>query len=191
MSKFLRMALLAALGVLVCASVASAVVPDPTFSVIGNCMVLAPGGEYPFQVVVKDQFNNPINNSTVTVDFSACTGAKICSSQDAGFTSTATTVTGHTDPTGTVTFTIHGGNPCSGTIKVIADGVQIGSLSQASSPDLTGDFLVDVADLGAFAGDQVTQFFGADLTCDGLVDVADLGAFASSQAFHGGDPHCP
>ena len=191
MSKFLRIALLAGLGVIVAASAAFAVVPDPTFSIVGNCLVIAPGGEYPFSVTVKDQFANPINNSAVTVDFTLAPAAHLCSGADAGFTVSGATITGHTNVSGQVTFTIHGGGSATGTIKVYADGVQIGSLAKCTSPDLNGDKVINVADLGLFATAQAGQNLAADLNCDGFVNVADLGLFASSQALHAGDVHCP
>lgn len=193
MSKFLRIALLAGLGVIVAASAAFAVVPDPTFSIVGNCLVVAPGGEYPFSVTVKDQFANPINNSAVTVDFTGASSVHLCSGADSGFTVSGATITGHTNVSGLVTFTIHGGGSqiTGATIKVYADGVQIGSLSRCTSPDLNGDKQINVADLGLFATAQAGQNLQADLNCDGFVNVADLGLFASSQALHAGDVHCP
>lgn len=192
MSKFLRIALLAGLGVIVAASAAFAVVPDPTFSTVGNCLVIAPGGEYSFSVVVRDQFNNPIGNSSVTIDFSGAAGSHVCSAQDAGFTSAGgNTITGTSAPTGLVTFTTHGGGSATGTIKIYASGVQIASLTRVVSPDITGDFFVNVSDLGAYGAAQLSGNLAADFNCDGFVNVSDLGLFAASQLNHSGDVHCP
>ena len=46
--------------------------------------------------------------------------------------------------------------------------------------DLTGDGLIDSADLGALLSAWGTKGSPADLTDDGLVDSADLGALLSA-----------
>lgn len=191
MSKFLRIALLAGLGVIMVTSAALAVVPDPTFSTVGTCLVIAPGGEFTYTVTVKDQFNNAINNSAVTIDFTGAAGAHICSSQDAGFTAAGNTITGHTNLLGSVTFTTHGGGSVTGSIKVYADGVQIATLTRVVSPDLTGDYFINVADVSVFAAAQSGSNLVADFNCDGFVNVADVAIFAASQQNHSSDTHCP
>ena len=195
MSKFLRMALLAGLGVLAITSAASAVVPDPTVSSCGACLVIAPGGEYSFSVTVKDQFNNAINNSNVTVDFGSCPNVHVCAGQDAGFLPAGQTVSGHTAISGSVTFTIHGGGACNpGPIKIYADGVQICSLSRSHSPDFdhNATTTIGLADVGIFAADQSANNLDADFNCSGSVNLPDVGLFAGSQALHSSDgAHCP
>ena len=193
MSKFLRMALLAGLGVLAITSAASAVVPDPTFSSCGACLVVAPGGEYSFSVTVKDQFNNPINNSNVTVDFGSCPNVALCSGQDAGFSAVGQTVSGHTSISGSISFTIHGGGVCNpGPVKIYADGVQICSLSRSHSPDFDHTKTISLPDVGIFAADQSGNNLDADLNCSGSVNLPDVGLFAGSQANHSSDgAHCP
>lgn len=54
------------------------------------------------------------------------------------------------------------------------------------SPDINGDCLVNVQDLGLFAANFPPNPYGLcpDLNCDGLVNVQDLGLFA----FHFGPP---
>ena len=182
MSKFVRIALLVALGVVTAASAALAVVPDPTFSTCGSCLVLTPGGDpaLTFTVSVRDQFNNPISGSNVVIDFGSCP-IYICTVQDAGFTSTATTISGSTSLAGLVTFTPRGSLGASCTVKVYADGVQICSLPFVSSPDLNQDYLVDVSDLAFLAADMVSYNVESDLNCDGLVDVSDLALLAENM----------
>lgn len=191
MSKFVRIALLVALGVVTAASAALAVVPDPTFSSCGNCLVLTPGGDpgVSFTVVVKDQFNNAINGSNVVIDFGTCPVA-LCSGQDVGFTKTGNTISGTTNLSGTVVFTPRGGFGTDCTIKVYADGVQICSLSHVSSPDLNGDGSVDISDLSMFAGDMVSNNLESDLNCDGSVDISDLSIFAGEMVLSGAG-YCP
>ena len=192
MSKFLRMALLVALGVLSIASAAFAVVPDPTFSSCDACLVPAPAGDYAFTVNVKDQFNNAINNSNVTIDFGLCGGSVVfCSNQEAGFTTSGATISGHTAADGHVTFRIHGGGACVANVRIYADGVQICSVGRAHSPDLNADKFVDVSDVALLAAAQVAQDLSADLNCDGFVDVSDVALFAASQLAASSDPHCP
>ncbi len=191
MSKFLRMALLAGLGVMAVTSAASAVVPDPTFSSCVGCMTIAPGGEYSFSVTVKDQFNLPINNSNVTIDFAGVPVVVICPTQDAGFTSAGQTISGKTGISGGVVFTTHGGGAGAGTIKIYADGVQICSVARVHSPDLSHNTKIDLPDVGAFAADQAGNILDADLNCSGSVDLPDVGLFAGSQANHSSDVHCP
>ncbi len=185
MSKFVRIALLVALGVVTVASAALAVVPDPTNSSCGTCLVVSPNGQntdgsLSFTVIVKDQFGNPINNSNVVIDFGTLP-VVLCSGQDPGFTAVGTTLSGHTNLSGTVVFTPRGHGAGSGTVKIYADGVQICSLNHVSTTDLNGDNLVDVADLAIFAADQIASILDCDLNCDGFVDVADLSLFAANQ----------
>lgn len=193
MSKFLRMALLAGLGVMAVTSAASAVVPDPTFSSCVGCMTIAPGGEYTFSVTVKDQFNNAINNSNVTIDFAGVPVAYVCVSQDAGFTAAGQTISGKTNISGQVTFATHGGGAGAGTIKIYADGVQICSVARVHSPDIAlgSPPSIGLADVGAFAANQSANNLNSDLNCSGSVDLPDVGLFAGSQSNHTSDPHCP
>lgn len=194
MSKFVRIALLVALGAMTVASAAFAVVPDPTFSSCGTCIVLSPNGANGdpgllFTVVVKDQFNNPINASNVVVDFGTLP-VTLCSGQEAGFAKVGQTVTGSTNLSGTVSFSFRGFGAGVGTIKVYADGVQICTVGGCSTDDLNGDYLIDVSDLAIFTNDQVSFINDPDLNCDGLVDVSDLAIFTANQ-LGSAAPYCP
>jgi len=111
--------LLTACGLLA-AVTAFAAVPNPANCTIPCAIVLVgnnvgntaadPYGT--FQVVVRDATNSPINNSTVTVNFAGCcTDIKLSNTQlgtGVVHAANASSVTGTTDPTGTVTFIIEG-----------------------------------------------------------------------------------
>jgi len=187
MSKFVRIALMVALGVATAVCVAAAAVPDPTNSVVPTCICVAPGGEETFMVTVNDQFGNPINNVAVVLDFGSCSVVYACSGQDAGFTAAGKMVTGYTNASGQVTFTTRAGGICQtvpgdGPIRVWAGGVLIASLAKNSSPDISGNGTVGLDDLGSFAADQLPpQNLESDFSCDGIVGLADLGIFADAQ----------
>ena len=57
-----------------------------------------------------------------------------------------------------------------------------------NSPDINGDLVVDLVDLGMFAGDynNASYDFRSDLTGDGIENLADIGEFA----MYNGD-ECP
>jgi hypothetical protein len=73
----------------------------------------------------------------------------------------------------------------SGLTKVVISGAaltsNLGLVLRHNSSDLSGDGIVDLVDLGAFAGDFYGGLnpFRADLQADGLVDLGDLGVLAS------------
>lgn len=55
-----------------------------------------------------------------------------------------------------------------------------------TSPDLTGDFVVNIFDLAKFAAGLPPGYdICADYNCDGLVDVFDLGVWASGLSWSG------
>lgn len=187
MSRFVRIALLVALGVVVAASAAFAVVPDPSNSSFGTCLVLTPNGDpaVGFTVVVYDQFNNPINNCNVTLDFSAMSNIGICATQDATFGATGMIIYGFTNSSGVVVFTPRGGiltgGDGVGTINIAAAGQLLGSLgSLASAESDGGDYTVGLGDLGVFAADYGSATTRSDLDCDGSVGLSDLGIFATA-----------
>jgi len=171
--------------VVVAASAAFAVVPDPSFSSFGTCLVLTPNGDpaLGFSVTVHDQFDQPIQNSNVTLDFSAMVNIGICATQDATFGATGMIVYGFTNSSGVVVFTPRGGiltgGDGVGTINIAADGQLLGSLNHLASAELDGDdYTVGLGDLGVFAGFYGGSSTTADLDCDGSVGLSDLGIFA-------------
>jgi hypothetical protein len=197
MSRFVRIALLVALGVVVAASAAFAVVPDPAFSSFGTCLVLTPNGDpaVGFTVSVRDQFNNAVNNSNVTLDFSAVANVGVCHLQDATFGATGMIVYGHTNASGIVVFTPRGGiltgGTGIGTINIAADGQLLGSLNHVASAELDGDdYSVGLGDLGVFSADYGTSSSRSNTTCDGTVGLGDLGIFSTAYGVNNG-AFCP
>lgn len=192
MSKFVRIALLVALGVVTAAGAAMAVVPDPTFCSVGPCLVVTPGGDpgLSYTVQVNDQFNTPINGSTVVVKFTDAAGVTLCSGQDAPATNVSGDLVGTTGVSGTFVFTPRGNGAYTGTVRVFADGVQIGTVANVHTCDLNPDFTMDISDVAVMGGDLATGNLEADLNCDGVVDVSDVALFAENLILSGGG-FCP
>jgi hypothetical protein len=156
-----RATLLTAAGLLA-AGAAMAGVPTAGNSTLGDPLVnlrayngspsaAAVDQSLPKTIIVRDAANNPVPNSVVVLNFSACHAAgdiRIGSTQPAGFFTNcaAKTISGVTDAAGTVVFrvvgasnTSSGANPGAGELccTVTADGVALGSLS-VGAPDLNG-----------------------------------------------------
>lgn len=156
-----RATLITAVGLLA-ASAAMAGVPSAGNSTLGDPLIIlraysgspsaaAVDQSIPKTIVVRDAANNPVPNSVVVLNFSACHAAgdiRIGSTQPAGFfvNCAAKTVSGVTDATGTVVFRVVGASNTSsaanpgageGCATVTADGVALGSLS-VGTPDLNG-----------------------------------------------------
>jgi hypothetical protein len=114
------------------AGAAPAVVPDPYFSTCPN-MVTVGDGSCCYTVVVMSQFDIPIRNSNVMVDFSPCPGLTLGVQTD-GSTTSYGVVSKRTDSSGAATFCTKGSGTCAGSyVKVFADGVQL-----CSFPSITG-----------------------------------------------------
>lgn len=112
------------------------VVPDPTFSICPAAIHVGDGSCCD-TFYIRDQFNNPINGSNVTLDFGSCPGVSLSPSQAPGFVVAGSTITGKTDTAGRVIFCTRGSGSCTGTVKSYADGVQICSFAGASSCIIT------------------------------------------------------
>jgi hypothetical protein len=187
------------------AGVAMACVPIVSNSVIGTGITLVgtTGGVADIRgqkvIIVKDAGGTPVPNSTVVIDFSACTAQdiRLCSIQSQpgmGVSCNDHTVVAVTDGTGTATFDVVGGAINSGGgvpgapapgygmggAIVRADGVLLGSLD-VGAPDENNVSGVDSADLGLWLNDRFTIISQAtyrgrsDLNGTGTVDSADLG----------------
>ncbi len=131
-----KAALMAALGLLVSAA-AMASVPSPCNStlpcgiqVIGSSAGAAdPNGA--FSITVRDLANNPVANSSVVLDFSACCNdVRLSSTQlDPGLTLVGKTVRAIANGSGVASFKVMGAatpsdpTPAAGCVKVYADGV--------------------------------------------------------------------
>lgn len=192
MTGLLRKAtLLTACGALLAAA-AMADVPSPgnctvpaCISLVGSSAGVPDSAAGKFCVVVRDLANNPINGSSVVVDFSNDADARICSDQlNVNYLENcaAATVRAFTDVTGTVCFTLLGGSTGAGNATVLgnggrifADGVLIDSPG-VSTFDLDSSGGVGVNDLSIWLGDFGSgQPWGrSDFDCSGGVGVNDL-----------------
>ncbi|HVP39233.1 MAG TPA: hypothetical protein VMS93_08635 [Candidatus Saccharimonadales bacterium] len=198
MSKFVRIALMVALGVVMAVGISAAAVPDPGNSVIGTCLAFAPGGELLYTVTVNDQFGNPINNVAVDIDLTSCSAVQVCSGQDAGFTATGKVIEGHTNGSGVVTFTARAGGICQsvpgdGPIRIWAGGVKIGELTTNTSMDLDGSLDLGLIDFSDFVTDEsaLPPNLESDFDCDGTVGLLDLSLFATSEFLQPWHGFCP
>ncbi len=89
-----------------------------------------------------------------------------------------------TDLSGMTTFSrrIAGGGWTDQGVGVYVSGLRVGVLAGLDivSPDLTGDRVVDLEDVAAFAVDFTGGGYSlrVDLSCNGVVDLADIGVLA-------------
>lgn len=190
MSKYIRTALLVAVGVLCVASAAFASVPDPTQITCPTFITYEPAGNLavPFTVNVKNQFGVNISGSNVLIDFGAAPVVFCANQTGAGYTRSGQTVSATTNVSGNAVFNIRASKCGNGSVaKIYADGVLICSISKLTSPDFDGNGSVSLPDLGTFALDQSTGNLCADFDGGGSVNLPDLGIFAASQA-HGPCP---
>src|SRR5258708_27359243 len=134
--------LLTACGVLFAAA-AMANVPSAANSSVPACISImgsaagTPDAAGTFTITVRDLANNPLNGSSVVVDFSGHSDMIICDNQLNGavlVNCPAKTVRQFTNALGQVTFTVIGGSTGGGLAvsvgsggKVYADGVLLGS----------------------------------------------------------------
>jgi len=156
MTGLVRKATIASACALLIAGVASANVPSPAncdapafITVVGtnpNPSPNAGGAGFDvdprgdFTVVVRDASNNPIQNSSVVVDFSLCSDIVLCQSVVTGqlVDCVTKTVRGLTDVAGSVTLAVVGASNNTGAVatvaapgcgangvKILADGVNI------------------------------------------------------------------
>jgi hypothetical protein len=188
--------LLTACGMLLAAA-AMAGVPSPANSTTPGAVLLvgrnAVGPDTTdgvFQVVVRDLANNPINASSVVVDFAGAADLKVCSDQyntESTVNCAAKTIRRFTDASGTVRFTLIGGSTGAGvsdrgTAKIFADGVLLSSTSSATgliaaAADLDGLNGVTGADIGKILNDigAVGLQQRSDLDFNGTNAGADIG----------------
>jgi len=215
MTGLVRKATLLSVCGLLGAGVAMAGVPDAGHSVIGTGInVVGTTGSNADvkglkQIVVKDASGTPVQNSTVVINFSACTAAdiRLCSTQPfpgMGVSCANKTVVSLTDATGTASFEVVGfalnpgggttGSPAAGYgsngASVSADGVPLGFLT-VGAPDENDTGGVGSADLGLWLNDRFSitgpaNFRGrSDYNGTNTVDSSDLGAWLNIR-FGGG-----
>jgi hypothetical protein len=209
MTGLVRKATLLSVCGLLAAGVAFANVPDPVHSTI----VATFGGTYygiplggsdlttsdpssQLVVTVKDLANNPIANSTVIVDFSACSDVQICDTQLDGSTADCATKTVRmaTNGAGQATFYIVGHADVAadadgsnlGAVTVYADGVNLydaaedvnGAGLNAACYDLDGSSGVSGTDLSLWLSDFGLVLANGpergDYDYDGILSGTDL-----------------
>ena len=176
------------LALLAVPAAARAAVPNPANCTVDPCLVVCPAGEIAFQIVVRDFANNPVNGSSVVIDFCGCPLVKLCASSttDPYDRPNACSVRRFTDAAGGVEFKIRAGGGCTGSgVRIFADGVQLATRNVAS-PDQDGNLMVQLADLTLAVGKLGGTDPTADFDCDGTVEQSDVDYVVP----HGGDV-CP
>ena len=156
------------------APIAEAAVPSAANSTVDPCLVLCPSGDAAFVVVVRDLVNNPVANSTVTIDFNNCPSVVFCPNipQDP-YVIVGRVVRAITDASGRVQIPLRGGGVCTSPVPIAADGVFLGSRATASY-DQDGSLVVNAVDVGIATTKLGTTDPTADFNCDGSVTNADL-----------------
>jgi hypothetical protein len=173
-------------------SAAVAKIPSWQNSDVPARMLVAPDGSVEFHVVFRDIANVPIAGSVVFVDLSRCTGLRIVGcSECAGATpydpETRIFET-QTAADGSATIRVCGSIVCDESaaekpVWVMGDGAVVRWVTVATT-DLSGNGLVDEADVAlwdvrAAAGDRIGDYDG-----DGDLDVADRAFLSASIGAH-------
>jgi hypothetical protein len=179
-NTFLPAAALLSILTIGLASPARSGVPDAAHSTVPLCLEVCPYGDITYDIVVRDAASNPVANSTVEIFLPTCTTFHLCPNQgDPNLTISTSPlrVSKVTDASGAVSFHLHAGGVCPGTIvQVRADGITIGQ-PPLSSPDQDGDLDVRGNDLLTIQAKALQPYDAtADLTCDGVVNAADVAA---------------
>jgi len=202
MTGMIRKALLIAAGIAVVASVASAGVPDPAFSTIGQVAVGTNRGvltDEPsdvngpgFNVTVRDVTNAPLNGVLVTLNYGT-SGMKLYTPQDAGTTLgvSGCTISRTTDIAGKVVF---GPRTTKFTnvpnVEVSANGVVLGNV-RARSTDIDGStappngLSTSLTDLGIFSvayllnPSTIQTDYNNTLDAGGQTGLGDLSIFSA------------
>ena len=159
-------------------TIARAQAPDPyhcsaePWDTRGNAIVVPGSVSYnehdKLTVIVRDEFNNPIQDADVSIVFLDCTD--LCIDTPSG-------LSGTTDVNGIVILipSVGGCEIC--TINIMADGVLIKSYSQVISPDWDGswaDGIVDSDDYDYFATIYNTTEPCGDYDGDGNTSLPDM-----------------
>jgi hypothetical protein len=195
--------LLVACGAILGATSAMAGVPSPGNSTVAGRINLSGidfattlpdtvSASTKITVTVRDLANNPLNASSVSIDFSGCSKANICDTQlyQGVLTSAGPNIRAFTNASGVATLVGTGANTVStpatadanGCAKVYADGILIGTINVGTF-DLDGANGVKLPDLSLWA----TDFFAvgpepsrSDYNNNGVVDLADLSLWATA-----------
>lgn len=119
---------------------------------------------YPFQDIYLDDAG--------TAEIALCQGGSV-----ADFNTNAAGVT-------TISGGISGGGFTQSGLQVYLAGVAIGAALgiNANSPDINGDLVVNLADIGSFAADFTGSYaFRSDFDANGSINLGDLGVLASNN----------
>jgi hypothetical protein len=159
-----------------------------------------------FEVVARDNANNPINGLSVVIDISNCADLVICADQmdpDALTNCAAKKVRKFTNAAGEVTFTMLGGSSGAGnasslahSARIFGNGALMGTPS-VSSFDLDGTGGVGAGDLSVWLGDfgSGMNWARSDYDGSGTVGAADLSewlaVFGSSGSAQSCAVSCP
>jgi hypothetical protein len=197
----------------VCASGASAKVPNPANSTLPRSIVLVGStGDVPdaslgqFTIVLRDVANNPLPFYTVMIDLSNCADLALCHDQRdpaASVDCPAKVVRKLTDANGAVTFTVMGGSNGAGNAttflnggRIYAEGVWVATPTVACY-DLDGTAGVGANDLSAWLADFATgePYGRCDYDGDGVLGANDLsfwlGAFGAGGSTSSCTTACP
>jgi hypothetical protein len=188
-----RLLSLVAAGILVLglSSLAMAGIPDPALSTASSatgCIDITPGGNGPtlanealtISVQVLDNgglaipgypFQDIWWDDTGTGDLAMCQGGSVADANTDGAGNT------------TISGAAAGGGWTLSQVRIYLAGVGLtsGDLGlDVNSPDINGDLIVNLVDLGAFSQDfnNPAYDFRSDFTCDGIENLADVGRFA-------------
>lgn len=195
-----RLLSLVAAGILVLGltSLAMAGIPDPNNSTAQSgtgCIDITPGGNGPtlaneglsISVSVMDASPSPGLpipgypfqdiwwDDPGTGELSMCQGGSVADANTDGFGNT--TISGAAAGGG---WTLSGCRVYLAGVAVLG-GPTAGLLGlDVNSPDINGDLIVNLVDLGAFSQDfnNPAYNFRSDFTCDGIENLADVGRFA-------------
>jgi hypothetical protein len=195
-----RLLSLVAAGILVLGltSLAMAGIPDPNNSTAqsgAGCVDITPGGNGPtlasdgLTIFVSVNDGSPAPGLPIpgypfqdiwwddsgTGDLAMCQGGSVADANTGALGNT------------TISGSAAGGGWTLSLCRVYLAGVAVlggptsGLLSlDVNSPDINGDLIVNLVDLGAFSQDfnNPAYQFRSDFTCDGLENLADVGRFA-------------
>lgn len=173
--------------------VAMAGIPDAGYSsVLGGAgtLMIAPNGQgetlaqftQTIDVNVRDGNDLPIANfpaQDVWLDDAGSGDINLC--QGGSVADADTDANGDT----TISGTASGGGWTTNGMSVYVSGVAITggdgpTISlDVNSPDINGDRIVDLIDVGLFASDLLAYQFRSDLVFSGVIDLSDVGRFAS------------
>jgi hypothetical protein len=151
------------------AAVARADVPDVRYCVADSELVASPDGGFAYTVLLRDNTNVPIANSTVVIDFTNATGITLCGTQDPDHDGR---LLGTTNSSGSVTFYIKAGGTSGGRVTV-GTALDVIVRAQPRTPDLDGDSDVDQSDQAALTALMGSSGPAGDLDKNGTVNSAD------------------